>query len=136
MSNLDGASCTASQTEKDIQVTKFPRAAQGAFPGEPNQILGLTSPPPAAGVMLHELGHIIGLAHEEFHSQSGLGCQGGVPNVRGARLRDISAAWDPQSVMQFRDANGLAACTNIDGGGPLPTFLSANDKIAAQTLYP
>ena len=136
VSNLDGASCTPAQTGKDIQITKFPRNAQGAFPGEPNQILGITSPPPEAGVMLHELGHIIGLAHEEFHSQAGLGCQGGVPNVRGARSRDISAAWDPQSVMQFRDANGLAACTNVNSVGQLPSFLSANDKVAARTLYP
>lgn len=134
-STLDGAGCVANAPFIDFRATRFQTgASQGSLPGESNQILGLPLPLPPPGTLLHELGHILGLMHEQFHSKSPLGCSFVVPSpaIAGSAYKDLTPTWDSQSVMQYRAVNGLADCS---GFGTLPAFLSAGDKVTIKALY-
>ena len=135
VSGLDGASCTQGQTGKDIVVTKAPdTGSAGTFPGQVLQQL-IMSTTATQGVFLHELGHVLGFGHEQFHSKSGLGCTvvvPPVPSLFGVVYADLNPEWDPASVMQYYNNDGQPSC---DGGTSMVN-LSAGDGDGARALYP
>jgi len=74
------------------------------------------------GVMMHELGHSLGLHHEQFHSNGG-GCT-------PISTRDVTPAVDLVSVMGY--PNSVAPCANTT---PLPDRLSPGDGHTMRMLY-
>lgn len=135
-SSLDGANCKTTGSGAPaflgFAVKKGSGAAsQGTLPGQANRFLSLTSL--SAAHVLHEVGHIIGLAHEENHTKSTLGCapEQGLPS--GAVFADLTTGWDPQSIMQSLDESGRAACAHAFGG--VRAILSSGDGVAARALY-
>lgn len=137
-SSLDGASCSTVTSDDpflSFAVTKAPGTiSQGSLPPQANRVLSLAATLGAANV-LHEVGHIIGLAHESMHSKTELKCEREqFPSsvTAGAAFNDLTTAWDPQSIMQNLDTDGLAACRHT---GQARAVLSSGDKLAARALY-
>lgn len=79
---------------------------------------GMTWP----GAMMHELGHTLGLHHEQFHTNGG-GCS-------AADTRNVTASADLQSIMGYTLGSGGCALTT-----PSLTQLSEGDGITARALY-
>jgi hypothetical protein len=75
-----------------------------------------------AGAVTHEVGHVLGLHHEQFHTNGG-GCM-------ATGVRNISATADTVSIMGYPAT--AAACSNIT---PTGTTLSAGDGTAVRSLY-
>lgn len=85
------------------------------YPGDP-----VTDWP---GTMKHELGHVLGLHHEQFHSQGG-GCSG------GGTTRNVTDKVDLVSIMGYpKGFNGCALTT------PSLTDLSERDGFTVRELY-
>jgi hypothetical protein len=74
------------------------------------------------GVMMHELGHALGLHHEQFHSNGG-GCG-------GLDVRDVTPEVDLISVMGY--PSSVQPCANTT---PLPDRLSPGDGLTMRRLY-
>ena len=88
---------------------------------------------PATGVpwlnhTLHEFGHALGLAHEFVRNDTDPSCGWNSSNTDGL----ITAAWDPQSVMNYRNAD----CSMTVNGNYDNTGLSPGDKLTLHIMYP
>jgi len=73
------------------------------------------------GVMMHELGHTLGLHHEQFHTQGG-GCT-------ASGVRDVTASVDLISIMGY--TSGQQACALTTPG----SVLSPLDGWTMRTFY-
>jgi hypothetical protein len=75
------------------------------------------------GVMMHELGHTLGLHHEQYHTNGG-GCSS------GGTTRDITPQVDLVSIMGYPLGSGGCALTT-----PSITALSQGDGLSTRELY-
>jgi hypothetical protein len=77
---------------------------------------------------LHEFGHALGLAHEFYRNDTHPSCGWNFSNTGGL----ITAAWDPQSIMNYKNTN----CSMTVNGNYDTTGLSAGDKLTLHIMYP
>jgi hypothetical protein len=135
-SAFDGAACTAGA---NIDFAVIPNT------GKPNQsyawwyystvqVMAVGANMTYYGAMAHELGHVLGLEHEQFNTGSGLGCAppsyGSAPAGKTWGRRDLTA-YDPNSVMLYY-ASVNPACS---GGTPNGIRISSLDGVGVRKEY-
>jgi len=76
------------------------------------------------GTLMHEMGHVLGLHHEQFHTNGG-GCT-------GTDVRNVSAAADATSIMGYPSGSTPGGCGLVTPGG---TALSLGDGTTTRTFY-
>lgn len=142
VSSSDGASCTQTAVTNgtvDLVVKPNvgkPGAAFAWWYGAQASEMALGASMNRA-ILLHELGHVLGLDHEQHHDNSGLGCPdpGYSPAPTGTNRswgdpRELTA-YDSTSIMHYRTV-GVASCS---GGTPTGTELSVLDGVGVRSLY-
>jgi len=100
-------------------------ALDGRTIGVPSQYINSQAPPGFTwpGTMMHELGHVLGFAHEHFHSNGG-DC------VSPSPVRDVTPEVDLISIMGYPAGNPACALTT-----PNLTALSPLDGYTARSFY-
>jgi hypothetical protein len=143
VSSLDGTTCNSSQVTAgaiNFWVTQHPTAntADAPFPSVTASFQRLRVGRGAAtnGILRHELGHVLGLRHEQVHPNSGLGCasEGNVQNLLPGLSQVGPAAltgYDAASVMHYTNG-GIASCS---GGTTSTKAISPLDGVGTRILY-
>jgi serralysin len=138
---LDGVSCTTGQVPSgvDFIITQHPNAnsADAPFPSvtAASQRLRVGTNAATMGILRHELGHVLGLRHEQVHPDAGLGCLEGSVSPLPAGWSDQGTValseYDPGSVMHYT-SGGVPGCS---GGTTSNAPITWLDGVGARMLY-
>jgi hypothetical protein len=150
----DGSNCTASADAGDVDIAVVPSRAQdgtahnaystAALPLQSPQRLNLgraAETTNGLAMVLHEVGHLLGLRHEQDHPQSVFGCSSsyGYPSPLQEAGPVALTAYDPASIMHYlnvvADPNGGGNCTTSGGTWVSGMRLSSLDGYGARVLY-
>lgn len=139
--DLDGAGCTQSIIGSVDFVVKpnvgKPNSAYGWWNYAQVSEVAVGTNMPYVAAMVHELGHVLGLDHEQYHDLSPLGCTqptydppAGADHSWGDQ-RELTE-YDNTSIMHYYDGSGNAVCS---GGTPSTRRISRLDEIGLRSLY-
>lgn len=129
----EDASCTASNTNVLFDVSPIasaPYSARAFFPNEPrahrnvlvdDKAFASNSPVPLAGVLAHELGHILGFRHEHIRPEAANTAE---DCVEDARFRGVTP-YDAASVMHYPQCHGTS----------MTLAFTARDREGAALVY-
>ncbi len=143
---LDGASCDQTLVEDgsvDIWVTPHPTptTASAPFPNFSPQNISVGLQFIADNVLKHELGHVLGFQHEQYHPESTINpaCDPGTMGAEFYRPFNYPLApvklseFDPLSIMLYLNG-GAPSC--VPGAAPSGNLeVSRQDAIGARNLY-
>jgi len=140
VSTSDGAACTQAAVPVTVDLVVKPNV------GKPNSSyawwyyaqvseMAIGKNMTYRSAMLHELGHVLGLDHEQFHDSSGLGCAapgytGPAGNFNWGNQRELTS-YDNKSIMGYY-SGGAASC---GGGTPNDIVLTTLDGVGVRSLY-
>ncbi len=138
VSSSDGASCSQTAVTNgtvDVVVTPWvgePGMAYATWFGAQASEIGVGKNATSAALMLHELGHTLGLVHEQFHEDSPLNCTDdpvAPPSGNNSWGQRELTDYDTASIMH-KSSGGVPGC-----GGLEKTNLSVLDGIGVRLLY-